>query len=228
MIKLINLTLTEKLEEVADGTYATDSAGDIANWLLNKPKPYRIIYDTKFDIWIIGDAMQTIHRAMAQDMIDSETNFRYDYISDDDIEELRRIAGFNDGYTESEVYVDYGFSPNSKMLIGAFFIPNGDSYEKYEQSGFYKYAYKIKSGTIFTAFPNVFSRSGAYASLYRKLYIQNAILPGGEYMPIENICDVVKKQHGRTEDAFRRFQKIAKHYGYSEEESEQYASDFGL
>ena len=36
--------INERLEEVAPSTYATDSAQDIANWLVNKPKPYRVIY----------------------------------------------------------------------------------------------------------------------------------------------------------------------------------------
>ena len=34
--------LNERLEEISPQTFCTDSANDIANWLLNKPKAYRI------------------------------------------------------------------------------------------------------------------------------------------------------------------------------------------
>ena len=42
--------LDERLEEIASSTYATDSAQDIANWIVNKPKPYRVIYDKTYEI----------------------------------------------------------------------------------------------------------------------------------------------------------------------------------
>ena len=64
--------LNESLEEIASGTYCTDYVGDIVNWLLNKPKPYRIVYDRYYDVWCIADAMQNTHKDMSIDMFDSD------------------------------------------------------------------------------------------------------------------------------------------------------------
>ena len=54
-------TVQEKLEKHDSGIIITDYVGDVVNLLINKPKPYRIVYDTVFDVYGIGDAYNFIH-----------------------------------------------------------------------------------------------------------------------------------------------------------------------
>lgn len=57
----MNRRLIESLEEISDGIYATQSAYDIRNLLINKPKDYRIVYDDNIHYYLIGDAKRFIH-----------------------------------------------------------------------------------------------------------------------------------------------------------------------
>jgi len=54
-------TMNEKLEELSDGIYATQSAYDILNFFKNKPKAYRVVYDKNNRYYFIGDALKYIH-----------------------------------------------------------------------------------------------------------------------------------------------------------------------
>lgn len=168
-------TINEKLEEISNGTYATDSVVDISNWLLNKPKPYRIVYDNKFDIWMIADATKNTHRDMAIDLIDSDTLFALDYIKDSDIDGMRKRCKFNDGWTDAEAYADCGFD-YEEFLAGLFFIPDNYKYSDYEESGFYKETVKITTGTIFARNNREFTADGHFKDLYIKLKRLGAII----------------------------------------------------
>jgi hypothetical protein len=57
VIKLIR----EKIEKHENGIIVTDYVGDIVNLLINKPKPYRIVYLPEWDVYGIGDAYKFIH-----------------------------------------------------------------------------------------------------------------------------------------------------------------------
>lgn len=59
--KCIYSAIQERLEKHDSGIIITDYVGDIVNLLINKPKPYRIVYDTVYDIYGIGDAYNFIH-----------------------------------------------------------------------------------------------------------------------------------------------------------------------
>ena len=50
-----------------------------------------------------------------------------------------------------------------------FFIPNGDKYSKYEESGFYSKQTPIKSGTIFARSSDDFTDYGIFKDLFMKL-----------------------------------------------------------
>ena len=99
-----SVDLTEGLDEVADGTYCTDYVGDVANWILNKPKPYRILYDKKFDIWCIADAMKNTHKDMSIDMFDDGYVEQAGKNVDKYINFARNDGHFSSGYTDAEVY----------------------------------------------------------------------------------------------------------------------------
>jgi hypothetical protein len=162
-----SVDLNEGLDEVADGTYCTDYVGDVANWILNKPKPYRVLYDKKFDIWCIADAMKNTHKDMSIDMYDDGYVEKVGKNVDKYINFARNYGDFSSGWTDAEVYCDYGFDHG--YLVGMFFIPSGDKYSKYEESGFYSKQTPIKSGTIFTRSSDDFTEYGIFKDLFVKL-----------------------------------------------------------
>lgn len=167
------LFINETLEEIAPSTYCTDRAQDIANWIVNKPKPYRILYDKKYDVWCIADALAQTHKDMSIDMFDTNTKYLYGVARhlDDDIARMREEGKFNNGYTDAEVYSDYQFDHGN--LVGMIFVPNKMSYRDYEDSGFYENETKIKTGTMFTLYP--FNSTGVFKDLYAKLFYMNAL-----------------------------------------------------
>lgn len=169
-----SVDLTEGLDEIADGTYCTDYVGDVANWILNKPKPYRVLYDKKFDIWCIADAMKNTHKDMSIDMFDSGYVEEVGKNVDKYINFARNDGNFNSGWTDAEVYCDYEFDHG--YLVGMFFIPNGDKYSKYEESGFYSEQTPIESGTIFTRSSDDFTDYGIFKDLFVKLRRLGALI----------------------------------------------------
>lgn len=173
--------LTERLEEICRSTYATDSAQDIANWIVNKPKPYRILYDRYYDVWVIADANDQTHSDMAMGLFDSGYLYGVAKDLDGDIKRIRNDESnsrgdyYSSGWTDAEVYQDYGF--DHYQLKGLIFIPYGMEYRDYEESGFYSYKKNISTGTIFTQRPTEFSSDGIFKSLYNKLAIMKALQP---------------------------------------------------
>lgn len=173
--------LTERLEEICQSTYATDSAQDIANWLINKPKPYRVLYDRYYDVWVIADAHDQTHSDMAIDLFDSGYLYGVAKDLDGDIDRIRNDESnsygdrYSSGWTDAEVYQDYAF--DHYQLKGFIFIPFGEKYHDYEESGFYSYKKDIQTGTIFTQRPTEFSADGIFKSLYYKLAIMKALQP---------------------------------------------------
>lgn len=213
------LRIYETLEEIAPSTYCTDSAKDIANWIVNKPKPYRILYDRTYDVWCIADAMSQTHKDMSIDMFDTDTKYLYGAARhlDDDIARMREEGKFNDGYTDAEVYSDYQF--DHKNLVGMIFIPNNMNYRDYEESGFYEIQSRIKTGTIFTLFP--FNSSGVFKDLYAKLFYMNA-LP----LPLKQVFKNCYKTYGS--DCIDEFYKEASEWGFSESEIQDFLDSSDL
>lgn len=207
------LFINETLEEIAPSTYCTDRAQDIANWIVNKPKPYRILYDKKYDVWCIADALSQTHKDMSIDMFDTDTKYLYGVARhlDDDIAKMREEGKFNDGYTDAEVYSDYQFE--HRNLVGMIFVPNNMSYRDYEDSGFYENETRIKTGTMFTLYP--FNSTGVFKDLYAKLFYMNA-LP----LPLKQILKNCYKAYGS--DCVDEFYKEASEWGFSEDEISEF------
>ena len=59
--------LNEKLEELNDSIYATNSGYDILNWMKNKPRELRIIYDDSINEYFFGDAFNYIHQDILEE-----------------------------------------------------------------------------------------------------------------------------------------------------------------
>ena len=169
------MRLDERLEEICNHTYATDSTQDIANWLVHKAKPYRILYDKKYGVWVIADAQTQTHADMAVDLFDSGYLYGVTNNLDNDINTMRNMGDYSSGWTDAEVYQDFGF--DHYQLKGLIFIPYGLKYRDYEESGFYKYKKDILTGTIFTQKSIEFTSEGIFKSLYNKLGIMKALQP---------------------------------------------------
>ncbi len=58
----MKLHIKESLEQLEPDMFVTDYVGDVVNLMVNKPKPYRFIWERPTDIYVIGDGEQYIHR----------------------------------------------------------------------------------------------------------------------------------------------------------------------
>ena len=193
--------LTERFEDIAPGTFATDSTQDIANWIVKKPKPYRVIYDRVFDVWCIADAAIQTHKDMAIDLFDSDYLEGVSNNVDSFIRFARNDGSFNFGWTNAEVYCDYQF--DNQNIKGFIFIPEGYDYKDYEGSAFYEYVEPISTGLLFYRDEDDFSPSGFLAPLYRKLKIMGALEPvpanvseAYEQIPLMTIRNQLMKKLG--------------------------------
>ena len=210
-----SVSLDERLEEIGYSTYMTDLTSDIVNWLLNKPKPYRVLYDSMYDVWSIADATATTHKDMSIDMFDSNYLYNISRDLDSDIEVMRNDGNFNSGYTDAEVYSDYLF--DNGYLTGLIFIPSGDDYFKYEDTGFYPNKTEITTGTIFTKF----ALEDRFKSLYRKLKIADVIVR--DETTLQDIWDSTKNQVPR----WYAFSERAADSGFSYDQIDEFLDSIG-
>lgn len=210
-----SVSLDERLEEIGYSTYMTDLTSDIVNWLLNKPKPYRVLYDSMYDVWSIADATATTHKDMSIDMFDSNYLYNIARDLDSDIEVMRNDGNFNSGYTDAEVYSDYLF--DNGYLTGLIFIPSGDDYFKYEDTGFYPNKTEITTGTIFTKF----ALEDRFKSLYKKLKIADVIVR--DETTLQDIWDSTKNQVPR----WYAFSERAADSGFSYDQIDEFLDSIG-
>lgn len=204
-------TINERLEQIANGIYATDSATDVANWLINKPKAYRILYDAKRDVWGIADAMRGTHMDIARNLYKSG----YIVLSDKEIEDMKRDLGSSAKFMSAQdLYAKYGFYGDSTMY-GLFFIPKSEDYLDYEEQGFYNVETILTTGSIFARRKGYFSSDGPLSSLYNKLKIMGTI-EEGQRKPIEKIYSDCKSLY--PNDTMYMFKNIASENGYTVDE----------
>lgn len=71
----MKLKIVERIEQ-HNGILITDYAGDVANLLMNKPKPYRIVWNSENDVYGVGDAYKFVHGDITAAMIDLGYNIR--------------------------------------------------------------------------------------------------------------------------------------------------------
>ena len=213
-----SVSLDERLEDIGNSTYCTDSAQDIANWIVNKPMPYRVIYDKKYDVWCIADAEVQTHKDMSIDMFDSNYLYGIAKNLDSDIELMRKEDNLNDGWTDAEAYSDYQFDHYN--IKGLIFIPENMEYRDYEESGFYSAKTELVNGTIFTTRHSEFSDSGIFKSLYLKLKIMGAIKP-----EIEALWKKALLLKFDSDKMLNWFYDTAGKHGYSDTEISRFIDD---
>ena len=128
--------VNETLEKLDNG-FITKSAYDIANLLKNKPKEYRILYDNRIKMYMIGDANDVIHhqlmeKAFKQGYYYSQEEFMKEFCGGYDTYSLYTYqdlgqSGYWDGEPEEnfDSFLYYiVFSPNEEWTLGT------DGYDK--------------------------------------------------------------------------------------------------
>lgn len=129
--------LNEKLEELTDGVYATQSAYDILNLFKNKPKAYRVVYDKNNRYYFIGDALKYIH----SDLISAayHQGFYYDEF---------------DRGSRDEIVIYLGNNLETQDILMLSFFPKdfGDikAIDDDRSSDWYTHKYVYDFGTIYT------------------------------------------------------------------------------
>lgn len=129
-IQIVN-KLQERLEEINSGIYATKSAYDIINWMKNKPKPYRVIYDSNINQYFIGDAFDYIHQDMLEEAFYS--GFYPDMLSANEVDD------YSNKGMENKTMLFFSFDPEGGGLIDS--EKSSDGYTR-------KYVYDF--GTIYS------------------------------------------------------------------------------
>lgn len=124
-------SVNERLEEINSGIYATKSAYDIINWMKNKPKPYRIIYDSNINQYFIGDAFDYIHQDMLEEAFYS--GFYPDMLSANEVDD------YSNKGMENKTMLFFSFDPEGGGLIDS--EKSSDGYTR-------KYVYDF--GTIYS------------------------------------------------------------------------------
>lgn len=207
----------EKLEQLTDHVYATDSVTDIANWIVNKPKTYRILYDEQRDIWGIADAKNVTHKQICRDMYDSG----YVIVPDDYIAKARKRFDMYYADTAADVFAQDAFYGNGKVYA-AIFLPSNIAYKDYEEQGFYTAETMLEDGSIFTRRREYFSENGPMKDLYRKLKIMGQIT--GERRSLEDLEKMAREEE--LVEPFKSldtiFCKLAIENGYTMKEATAY------
>lgn len=167
------MIILERIEPVADGVLCTDYVGDIRNVLLNKPKPYRLVFDKKNDIYIIGDADKYTHAELAELIVTSGYIYDIDKNFENELPEMRDYIDSDDDDSNGEVYQKYMYTVG--QMLGLIFIPVNYSYRDYEETGFYAGETKITTGIIYTKKRDYFTPNGFFSDLYNSLKRVDAI-----------------------------------------------------
>ena len=124
------IELSESFEELEIGIWTTTSAYDVLNWMKNKPKAYRVVYDKNIRQYFIGDA--------------------YDWIHQDMLEAAYRSGFYPEMFSEGEVrnYIDEEIFEGTLLFFA--FSPDSDKRLDVEKSSDgYTRKYVYDFGTIY-------------------------------------------------------------------------------
>lgn len=141
-----NLSLNESITKVED-TYITYSINDVLAFLEDRDKPYRIVYDNREQMYLLGNANETIHHELIF------TAYNNGYL-DDQKEFIDRLGNIDN-------YIDYGqggqFIENDngkdeevdQYLFYIVYNPRGNNDLDFEVDGYDK-VYKGVKGDLLT------------------------------------------------------------------------------
>lgn len=103
---LFKKRLNEGMYKITQDILMCDYAGNVVNLMKNKPKEYRILYDSYADVFLVCQADDYIHGQMLEKAITSGAYVQYK----DKIEQLENFAedGFDKGRYSYRGYEDVG------------------------------------------------------------------------------------------------------------------------
>ena len=155
-LKIQESPLYEKLEKITDNCFCTDYVGDVMNLIINKPKPYRIFYDMKHDVYGICDAYKSIHFTIAADMWN--TGWVQQFMSQNTIDEISKDTTFG-------AYYDYMF--NIGENVNTIFVPNEDikTKQSYKDIRYMNFV-QLESGRLYMEDIYDFSSNGDLKDMY--------------------------------------------------------------
>lgn len=163
----MKLKINERLQKLSSDMFITDYAGDIAQLLVNKPKPYRFLYDAQADLYMICDAWDHIHMDMVdkafrsgwyedqKDFLNDTIGFYnrgmyQDYFSfGTDIIELDE----DDPWVTPDQFSDRVESDDNYIYPWIYcfgFLPNGSNDENDLTRDGYNHKYEFEFGTVYT------------------------------------------------------------------------------
>ena len=141
----MQLRIKEGLEILENGITVTDYVGDIVNFLVNRPKNYRVVYDSNIDLWAIIDSTKMTHAMIVEYLAKSGfvdfRKFNIDEIIEED-------EDYED-YEDYEIYCDYYYGLK-RLVAGLIFVPNNSTFTDTYAGEMYEYPTHIKTGTIYT------------------------------------------------------------------------------
>lgn len=132
--------LTETLRNEG-GFFITSSGNDIINLMKNKPKEYRIVYDSNLDLYMICDANDAIHQEMLEKAYNNGLYYNMEEFIDSlgifqNYIEVGQDGGWDDDGNEIESYLYYMiFDPSNTWAVG------DDDYNE---------VYNLSFGNLFT------------------------------------------------------------------------------
>ena len=132
--------LTETLRNEG-GFFITSSGNDIINLMKNKPKEYRIVYDSNLDLYMICGANDAIHQEMLEKAYNNGLYYNMEEFIDSlgifqNYIEVGQDGGWDDDGNEIESYLYYMiFDPSNTWAVG------DDDYNE---------VYNLSFGNLFT------------------------------------------------------------------------------
>ena len=138
--------LNESITKVED-TYITYSANDVLSFLENKDKPYRIVYDSREQMYLLGDAWDTIHH----ELIFTADNNGYYREQQKFIDDLGSIDNYID-YGQGGQFIENGNGEDEEIDQYLFYIvynPKGNNDLDFEADGYDK-VYEGVKGDLLT------------------------------------------------------------------------------
>lgn len=141
-----NLSLNESITKVED-TYITYSVNDVLAFLEDRDKSYRIVYDNREQMYLLGDAIETIHHELIF------TAYNNGYLNDQKefIEKLGNIDNYID-YGQGGQFIENDNGEDEEVDQYLFYIvynPKGNNDLDFEVDGYDK-VYKGVKGDLLT------------------------------------------------------------------------------
>lgn len=162
----MKLILVERLEDIGYGIECTDYVGDVVNILINRPRLYRIVYDSKNDVYGISDPYYNSHNITIERMF--EQGYVQQYIPNEYLDKIKHHPKVPGGEFMDPIRYRRTLFDDSALHY-CVFIPKDVDTNINRFDSWYECPIRIKSGTLYFHDKNELSNSGCFKDLFRKL-----------------------------------------------------------